>query len=311
MTSVLPTLSSCRPMPLQAILMSAGIGNVLSPLSETIPNVLLPVCNQPLLAYQLANLERAGFRDVMVAVEFAHAKAVQAYVEQHSSSWSTTISTTSVAKNTNSPNRDTTSLCFQLKVEVIGVDASQGSADVLRFLKDHIRGDFCVMAGDLVCEDVLCRLVDAHRLQSAAVTMMHKVYSEAAAGKMKGRKATPVPVKKKKVHEIVGLAGIETSKTSNLDVYDVRRVLCVIEDPGREAKFALPKSLLRRMPSMTIHSDVEDMHLYVFAHWTLRLLEYLPQIRLLKEEFVPYLVHRQFRGLYVFIIFFINLFFFV
>eukprot|EP00941_MAST-03F_sp_MAST-3F-sp1_P005954 g5954.t1 len=239
------------------------------------PNCLLPVCNQPLLAYQLALLESAGFREVLIAVEVKHASAVESFMARK--------------ENEN------------IKATIVRVEKSLGSADVLRAMSDYITRDFFVIAGDLVCESLFQQLANTHRLNNASMTMTLQLTSNAplSATKRKAKRgAAPSPIQKKPVREIVGLEAQQAGRsgTSGGDPRGSRRVLCVIEDPGKEQKFKLPKSLLRRVPAMTIHSDVEDMHLYLFSNWIIRLLTKGTEIHSIKKDLVPFLVHRQFRG---------------
>ena len=45
----------------QAVILAGGNGFKLAPFTETTPKSLLPITNSPLLVYQLALLEDAGF----------------------------------------------------------------------------------------------------------------------------------------------------------------------------------------------------------------------------------------------------------
>jgi NDP-sugar pyrophosphorylase family protein len=45
----------------QVVILAGGFGKHLNPLVEETPKQLLPVCNRPLLSYQLEMIENAGF----------------------------------------------------------------------------------------------------------------------------------------------------------------------------------------------------------------------------------------------------------
>lgn len=53
---------------MKAVLLGAGLGRRLSPLTDTIPKILLPIAGEPLLARQLRYLAMQGITDVAVNV---------------------------------------------------------------------------------------------------------------------------------------------------------------------------------------------------------------------------------------------------
>lgn len=54
----------------QAIILAAGFGTRLKPLTDTCPKPLLPINDKPLLAYQLQALQRAGIKRVIIHVSY-------------------------------------------------------------------------------------------------------------------------------------------------------------------------------------------------------------------------------------------------
>jgi MurNAc alpha-1-phosphate uridylyltransferase len=53
---------------MKAMLLAAGRGERLRPLTDTVPKALVPVLGKPLIAWHLERLARAGFRDAVVNV---------------------------------------------------------------------------------------------------------------------------------------------------------------------------------------------------------------------------------------------------
>ena len=51
---------------LTAVILAAGLGTRLRPLSYQVPKPLFPILNRPLLGLILSQLEKAGFRRVAV-----------------------------------------------------------------------------------------------------------------------------------------------------------------------------------------------------------------------------------------------------
>lgn len=64
---------------MKAILLAAGVGSRLRPLTDRVPKCLVPIAGRPLLDYWLASCERHGFDDVVVNTHH-HAEAVREFV---------------------------------------------------------------------------------------------------------------------------------------------------------------------------------------------------------------------------------------
>ncbi|HEX2034029.1 MAG TPA: sugar phosphate nucleotidyltransferase, partial [Chloroflexota bacterium] len=52
----------------QGIILAAGRGTRIRPLSGVLPKPLQPVCNKPIMQYQLEAMREAGIREVAVVV---------------------------------------------------------------------------------------------------------------------------------------------------------------------------------------------------------------------------------------------------
>lgn len=52
----------------QGVILAAGHGSRMGPFGEEVPKPIAPICNQPLLAYQLAHMRALGVEDVIVVV---------------------------------------------------------------------------------------------------------------------------------------------------------------------------------------------------------------------------------------------------
>ena len=60
-----------------------------------------------------------------------------------------------------------------------------------------------------------------------------------------------------------------------------------------------PSALLfDRFPNMSIHANLVDAHVYIFAHWVLKLLADQPALSSIKLGWVPFLVQAQFSPKY-------------
>ena len=65
----------------KALLLAAGLGSRLRPLTDVLPKCLAPICGRPLLGYWLELLDRAGFGRIVVNLHH-HADLVRRYVER-------------------------------------------------------------------------------------------------------------------------------------------------------------------------------------------------------------------------------------
>jgi mannose-1-phosphate guanylyltransferase len=57
---------------MKALILSAGLGTRLRPLTETIPKPLVPINGKPLLAYHLEWLQKFGVTDVLINTHYLH-----------------------------------------------------------------------------------------------------------------------------------------------------------------------------------------------------------------------------------------------
>lgn len=61
---------------MKAMILAAGRGDRMRPLTDHLPKPLLPVCGKPLLDYHLESLAHAGFADVIINVAYRSAQIV-------------------------------------------------------------------------------------------------------------------------------------------------------------------------------------------------------------------------------------------
>ena len=64
---------------MDALLLSAGLGTRLRPLTDTWPKCLMPISGRPLIDYWLLNLTLSGFNRVFINTHWKH-KIVEDYL---------------------------------------------------------------------------------------------------------------------------------------------------------------------------------------------------------------------------------------
>ena len=65
---------------MRAILLAAGLGTRLRPITDTIPKCLVPINGKPLIDYWLEQLTKAGIEKFLINTHYLH-EQVESYIE--------------------------------------------------------------------------------------------------------------------------------------------------------------------------------------------------------------------------------------
>jgi len=126
----------------KAILLAAGKGTRLKPLTEVLPKCLMPIDGVPLLAYWLDSLERAGVSDILVNLHH-HADVVERWL------------------SATNPSIET-----RLEKELLG------TAGTLRAHKQWVDGEPVMLVhADNLCFADLAAFIDSHENRPAGTVM--------------------------------------------------------------------------------------------------------------------------------------------
>ena len=60
------------------MILAAGHGSRMGPFGDAVPKPIAPVCNRPLLAYQLDHLRTIGIEDVVIVIGHLGHRIIQA-----------------------------------------------------------------------------------------------------------------------------------------------------------------------------------------------------------------------------------------
>jgi NDP-sugar pyrophosphorylase family protein len=130
---------------MKAFVLAAGVGNRLRPYTDTVPKPMLPVGGTPILAYNLAMLQRAGFTDVALNLHYLP-DVITSFVGD---------------------GRD-----FGLATRYSYEDALLGTAGALLPLRDWLSDEtFAIVFGDNIADLDLSAMLDVHRSTAATVTI--------------------------------------------------------------------------------------------------------------------------------------------
>src|SRR5579872_3025876 len=129
----------------RAMVMAAGAGTRLRPLTLTVPKPMVPVANRPVLEYTLENLRRHGITDVVLNLH-SHPEAIRKHFKD-GAAWGVR-------------------LAYSYEPKLLGT--AGGVKKVASFLKG---GTFLVMSGDGLTDANLTDLLAFHRDRHSAATM--------------------------------------------------------------------------------------------------------------------------------------------
>jgi len=169
---------------------------------------------------------------------------------------------------------------LSIKLDIVGIPAQQelGTADTLRLISEKLTGtDIVLVSGDLVMEESMRGMVDTHRMNNAAFTaLLSKPMFDVKNAVVPGAKST----KHKKERDLIGLQGDQLCLfTAEADV---------------EEEVKISKKVLRTMGRVTVHSDIQDCHLYIMKKWVCDYIMHDKNISTIKGELLPILVKKQF-----------------
>lgn len=133
---------------MKAMLLAAGAGTRLRPLTYQVPKPLIPVANRPVIHYVLENLARHGVKDIMINL-FAQADQIRSYCGD-GSQWG---------------------LRLQYSLEPALLGTAGGVKKVESFFDD---GPFFVMSGDGLSDIDLSEMLAFHKKKRALGTIAVK-----------------------------------------------------------------------------------------------------------------------------------------
>lgn len=134
--------------PLRAMVMAAGAGTRLRPLTYTLPKPMVPIANRPVLEYTLENLKRHGISEIVMNLH-----AYPQMIRDHFGNGSR----------------------FGMKIEYSHEPTLLGTAGGVKKVASFLeKGTFLVMSGDGLTDANLTQLVEFHRARRSVATMALK-----------------------------------------------------------------------------------------------------------------------------------------
>ena len=130
---------------MKAVVLAAGEGQRLRPLTYTRPKHMIQVAGKPLLEHLLAALKEAGFKDIVIIVNYK-AERIKKYFGVGAK--------------------------FGLKIEYIHQKEIKGTANAFGMAESKVTGDFLAVYGDLlITPNAVDAALKLHKSENPAVTM--------------------------------------------------------------------------------------------------------------------------------------------
>ncbi|MDH7517875.1 MAG: sugar phosphate nucleotidyltransferase [Candidatus Thermoplasmatota archaeon] len=108
---------------MKAVILAAGEGKRLRPFTETMPKVMLPVCNKPILEHVFDAVKKSGINEIIVVVGYKK-EVIMEYFKDYN----------------------------DIKIKYVVQDKQLGTANALLKAKNHIKDAFIVLSGDNIID---------------------------------------------------------------------------------------------------------------------------------------------------------------
>lgn len=139
----------------QGVILAAGHGSRMGPFGDAMPKPIAPVCNKPLLAYQLEHLRGLGIDDIIVVIGHLGRRIVDALGDGSA---------------------------YGVKIRYVEQEKRLGLAHAVGQLERHVSRPFVLMLGDIFFEvDDLAQMARTHEQSNAAAVLAVKDEPDPAA----------------------------------------------------------------------------------------------------------------------------------
>ena len=108
---------------MKAVILAAGEGKRLRPFTETMPKVMLPVANKPILEYVVEAFKKSGIHEILMVVGYKKEVILEHFKDYK-----------------------------DVKIEYITQDKQLGTAHALLQAKKHVKNPFIVVSGDNIID---------------------------------------------------------------------------------------------------------------------------------------------------------------
>ncbi len=129
---------------MKAVIMAGGRGTRIRSVAADIPKPMIPVLGKPVLEYQIENLKKDGFEEIILVTGY-----LSDVIRDHFGDGSR----------------------FGVKISYFNEDVPMGTAGALYYLKDRLKEPFLLLMGDLMLSVDFRRFLEEHARTGAAATL--------------------------------------------------------------------------------------------------------------------------------------------
>lgn len=154
-----------------------------------------------------------------------------------------------------------------------------GTADALRLVNEKIKSDVILISCDTITNIDFFPVLDLFRMNDASCVALFDKGIEATA--------TPVVIPGPKVKQQKSerdLVGIDSENN---------RLLFLASTTDFQENLSLPGHLLRSHGKMTIHSNLNDAHIYLLKKWVVSYVANSEKFSTVKGELLPFIIKKQ------------------
>ncbi|KPK63985.1 hypothetical protein AMJ83_04785 [candidate division WOR_3 bacterium SM23_42] len=127
---------------MNAIILAAGLGERMKPVTDRIPKPLLPVVNQRLIDININHLLRNGIKRIGINLYHKH-ELIREYLDQ-----------------------------YQDQVFTVVEDELKGTGGALLNFRDFLTEDFLILSGDVLSDIRLTEIIDFHKTHDPIATLV-------------------------------------------------------------------------------------------------------------------------------------------
>jgi len=217
---------------MKAVILAAGEGKRLRPFTETMPKVMLPVSNKPILEHVFDAVENIGIDEIIVVVGYKK-EVIMEYFKDYKG----------------------------IKIKYVTQEKQLGTAHALLQAKNHVKGSFIVLSGDNLIDKKSIQKLSQNKSNYSILIKEHPHPSKYGA----------VFLEKNNLKKIVEKPKEETGKFISTGIYKLQKtVFTKIEELSKQGIHDLSsivQSLLK--DGVTIDTVIADLWMDIVYPWDL------------------------------------------
>ncbi len=216
---------------MKAVILAAGEGKRLRPFTETLPKVMLPVANKPIIKHIIDSLEKTDIDEIVIVVGYKK-EVIMEYFKNYS----------------------------KIKISFVTQDKQLGTAHALMQAKKKIKGSFIVVPGDNIIDNKSISKLIKDKSKYSLLIKEH----------LHPSKYGVVFTEKGNLKRIVEKPKEEIGKFISTGIYKFpKNIFKTIEKLANEGNYALTSSIQEIIKESTVNTIIADQWMDIVYPWDL------------------------------------------